>query len=407
MSEPAPLAHARWLRARPTRRVLDALERDGLPVRFVGGCVRDTLLDPELDMIDLDIATSTAPDRNIELLAAAGIRSIPTGIDHGTITAILDDRSYEITTLRRDVATDGRRATVAYTDCFVEDAARRDFTINAMSCDRAGHLFDPFAGRADLLAGRIRFVGSPVERIREDYLRILRFFRFYARFGASPPDHETLKALRAERGGLDRLSGERLRAEILKLLVGRNVLASLRLMAATGVWQEIFGAEPALERFTRLLASGAPNAPILRLAALVRGKSPAGAIAARLKLSNDERDRLIALTTGELPDTAGAPPALRRLAYRLGRERAVDVLWLAAAEQGADAKTLARALAVVDAFGAPSLPVAGRDLLALGMPAGPAVGRSLQAMEKAWIESDFKAGRDELLALFERDGGTG
>jgi poly(A) polymerase len=178
-----PLAAARWLRAEATGRVLAALEADGDAVRFVGGCVRDTLLDPTLDAVDIDIATPVAPGRNLELLNNAGIRTIPTGLAHGTITAIEGGRDYEITTLRQDVATDGRRATVAFTDCFLADAARRDFTINAMSCDRSGRLFDPFDGRADLAKGRIRFVGDPVARIREDYLRILRFFRFFARLG--------------------------------------------------------------------------------------------------------------------------------------------------------------------------------------------------------------------------------
>lgn len=404
MTAERPLAHARWLLARPTRQVLDALEADGTAVRFVGGCVRDTLLDPSLDMIDLDIATPTPPERNGELLAAAGIKSLPTGIDHGTITAIAGDRSYEITTLRRDVATDGRRATVAYTNCFVEDAARRDFTINSMSSDRTGRLFDPFTGRLDLEAGRVRFVGAPVERIREDYLRILRFFRFYARFGKTPPDRQTLKALTDERAGLDRLSGERLRAELLKLLGGGNVEASLRLMAETGVWRQILGAEPALDRLARLLALDGAASPLLRLAALVRGRADALTVAQRLKLSNAERDRLVELATVTLPEVAAAPQELRRLAYRLGPERALDQLRLGAAEQGVARSTLARALAVVEAFVPPAMPVGGRDLMALGMTPGPALGRRLAAIEMAWIASDFTAGREDLLALATTEG---
>lgn len=399
-----PLADAAWLRAAATRRVLAALEIDGAPVRFVGGCVRDTLLDPSLDMVDLDLASPLPPERNIELLDAAGIRTIPTGIAHGTITALVDGRALEITTLRQDVATDGRRAVVAFTDCFLADAARRDFTINAMSCDAQGRLFDPFAGRVDLAAGRIRFVGEPKARIREDFLRILRFFRFFARLGRERPPAATLAALAAERLGLERLSGERLRAELLKLLAGVHVEASLDLMAETGVWQVIFGAAPTLERFARLRQLAPEADPILELAALTRGAVATLAIALRLRLANRERDRLVDLGTADLPALDLAPVELRRLAYRLGKQRLVDRLRLAAA--GTDAETdapavdqLATALATLAAFELPRLPVGGRDLMARGIPHGPALGRVLQELEAAWIDSDFTADREALLAL--------
>ncbi len=403
-----PLAGARWLLANASRRVLDALEADGQGVRFVGGCVRDTLLDPSLDMVDLDIATPVAPERNIALLRRAGIRTIPTGLAHGTVTAIADGRDYEITTLRQDLATDGRRATVAFTDCFLADAARRDFTINAMSCDRDGRLFDPFAGRQDLAEGRIRFVGEPVARIREDYLRILRFFRFFARFGREQPPAVTLAALAAERQGLDRLSGERLRAELLKLLMGRNVEASLALMQETGVWQEIIGAEPDRAALGRLLAAAPEAGPIVRLASLVRGRADAAAVADRLRLANRERAALVDLATAELPPLDLEPAGLRRLAYALGsdgqrqagKERCRRRLMLAAAlsEHDDAAPALRAALAVVDAFAPVGPPVAGRDLVALGLQPGPAMGDCLRRLEKAWVESDFTADRETLLA---------
>ena len=397
-----PLADAAWLVAPATRRVLAALAAGGAPVRFVGGCVRDTLLDPSLDMVDLDLASPLAPERNIALLDAAGIRTIPTGIAHGTITALLDGRDYEITTLRQDVATDGRRAVVAFTDCFLADAARRDFTINAMSCDAQGRLFDPFEGRADLAAGRIRFVGEPIARIREDYLRVLRFFRFFARLGRERPPAATLQALAEERGGLARLSGERLRAELLKLLAGANVGASLELMAETGVWQVICGAPPTLERFARLRQLAPEADPILELAALTRGAVDTTAIALRLRLANRERDRLVDLATAELPALDLPPPELRRLAYLLGKERLVDRLRLAAAETDAPAvEQLATALATVAAFELPRLPVGGRDLMARGIPHGPALGRVLHELEAAWLDSDFSADRDTLLALVD------
>jgi poly(A) polymerase len=394
-----PLAGARWLTAEPSRRILDALEADGHAVRFVGGCVRDTLLDPALDMVDLDIATPVAPERNIELLDSAGIRTIPTGLAHGTITALLGGRGYEITTLRQDVSTDGRRATVAFTDCFLTDAARRDFTINAMSCDRAGRLFDPFAGRDDLEAGRIRFVGDPVARIREDYLRILRFFRFFARFGQGRPEDAALAALAAERGGLDRLSGERLRTELLKLLLGLNVEASLALMEETGVWPAMFGAAPARSALARLLAAAPDAGPIVRLASLVRGRVDAEAAALRLRLSNLERASLVDLATAELPGLDLTASRLRQLAYRLGNDRCRDRLMLAAAMgEGADtAASLGAALTIVDAFAAPTMPVGGDDLMALGLPPGPAIGACLRRLESEWLESDFAADRETLL----------
>ncbi len=396
-----PLAHAAWLEAAATRRLLRALAAAGAPVRFVGGCVRDTLIDPALDMVDLDLATPLPPERSIELLAAAGIRTIPTGIDHGTITALVDGRAFEITTLRHDVATDGRRAVVAFTDCFFADAARRDFTINAMSCDAEGRLYDPFDGCADLAAGRIRFVGEPQARIAEDYLRILRFFRFFARFGRERPPEATLDALALERQGLQRLSGERLRAELLKLLQGPNVEASLDLMAETEVWQAIFLARPTLERFARLRRLAPDADPILELAALTRGAVDAAAIAERLRLANDERDRLVDLATAALPALDLAPVPLRALAYQLGRRCLADRLCLAAAERDAAPAQLAAILALLDAFGEPQLPVRGRDLVALGIPHGPAVGTVLRQLEAAWIASDFSADRDSLLALVQ------
>ncbi|HEX6144176.1 MAG TPA: hypothetical protein VFZ01_15775, partial [Geminicoccaceae bacterium] len=193
------LAGQRWLGLDASRRVLDALEAEGRPARFVGGCVRDGLLGEADEQTDLDLATPEPPERVQDLLARARIRAVPTGYAHGTITAIIHPYRFEITTLRRDVRTDGRHAEVAFTDSFEADAARRDFTINAMSCDRTGRLFDYFGGRADLAAGRVRFVGEAARRIAEDHLRILRFFRFFARFGRPPPDPEALEACAAQR----------------------------------------------------------------------------------------------------------------------------------------------------------------------------------------------------------------
>ncbi|HRY24440.1 MAG: CCA tRNA nucleotidyltransferase [Geminicoccaceae bacterium] len=397
MIEERPLAHAAWLRARASRRVLDALEGDGTEVRFVGGCVRDTLLDPTLDIVDLDLATVATPERNLELLADAGIKTFPTGLAHGTITAHTGSRSFEITTLRRDVATDGRRAVVTYTDCFTADAARRDLTINTLSCDRFGRVFDTFGGRADLAAGIVRFVGEPTARIREDYLRILRFFRFQARFGRVPPDTATLAALAAERAGLDLLSGERVRSEVLRLLMAPGVLAALELMRSCGVWRQVFAGEPALEDLRRLLDLAPDATAILRLACLLRDRSDPAAVAARLRLSNAERERLAQAMSGELPGIDAGPVTLRRLAYRLGTEGADDRLVVAAARTAVAPDTVAEARRIVRDFGRRSLPVGGKDLLARGMAPGPGLGARLRELEDAWIASDFKLDREMLL----------
>ena len=217
-----PLAGQPWLRAPASREVLAALAAGGRPVRFVGGCVRDGLLGLPDSGGELDLATPEPPERVMRLLEAAGLPAIPTGLAHGTVTTRVGGRQFEITTLRRDIACDGRHAEVAFTDDFRVDAARRDFTINAMSCDLEGRLYDYFDGRADLAAGRVRFVGAAAERIVEDHLRILRFFRFFARYGRPPADPEALRACRAAAPDLQRLSGERLQTEMRKLLKARR-----------------------------------------------------------------------------------------------------------------------------------------------------------------------------------------
>ena len=240
-------------------------------------------------------------------------------------------------------------------------------------------------------------------RIREDYLRILRFLRFYARFGRERPEPAVLKALEQTRDGLDQLSGERLRAELLKLLVAPMVEASLALAAETGVWRQLFAAEPRLEPFAALRATAPEAGPIVRLAVLLRGATDVEAAADRLRLSTRERDRLVDLATAELPALDLAAAALRRLAYRLGGERLRDRLLVAAAEAGADRSVLAPSLAVVGGFKPPTLPVSGHDLLASGVPAGPALGARLRALEDIWLASDFAADREQLMAEIGRE----
>jgi poly(A) polymerase len=399
-----PLARARWLQAPESRALLAALEAEGKEARFVGGCVRDTLLDPTLDPQDLDLATPERPERLLERLPALGFHLVPTGLKHGTVTVIAHGRHFEITTLRRDVACFGRHAEVEFSDDFEEDAARRDFTINAMSCDREGRLFDYFGGRADLAAGQVRFVGEPRQRIREDYLRILRFFRFWARFGRPPADPAALEACAAEAAGLDRLSGERIRGELARLLPAPGALEALRLIEATGVRARLVPVPLDLERLARLLAI-APEADwLLRLAALLRGRlDRVGllALAARLRLSNAERDRLLALATLELPDPTAGRPAGERLVYRLGFPLARDLLCLAAAERGLPAEPLAALFAELSRFEPPAFPLGGADLLARGVPQGPRLGRLLEAVRAWWEAERFRPDRAACLARLD------
>jgi tRNA nucleotidyltransferase/poly(A) polymerase len=290
------ITYAPWFKAAETQKLIGVLEaaRAG-GSRFVGGCVRNTLMGREVD--DLDIATQLTPNAVIALAQKSGFAAHPTGIEHGTVTVVVDHQPFEVTTLRRDVSTDGRRATVAFTDDFRADAARRDFTINAMSCDGEGRLFDYFSGQADLAAGTIRFVGPAAQRIAEDFLRILRFFRFLALYGRSPPDAEALAACAAAAPEIARLSGERVQVEMRKLLAANDPVAALALMAETGVLAEVVPGTPARERLARLLAL-APEADwLVRLAALLRGQAGgADHIASRWRLSNNDAARLLALS---------------------------------------------------------------------------------------------------------------
>jgi poly(A) polymerase len=391
MDTSRPLAGQPWLVAPPSRRVLKALTAGGRPARFVGGCVRDGLLGLEPAGPDLDLATPEPPERVMELLQAAGFKTIPTGLAHGTVTAVTDAQRFEITTLRRDVATDGRHASVAFTDDFEADAARRDFTINAMSCDREGRLFDYFGGRADLAAGRVRFVGPAAARIAEDYLRILRFFRFLAHYGRPPADAEALQACADAAPEIAQLSGERVQAEMRKLLAAKDPLPALDLMRGSGVLTHVVPGAPAADRLARLLAL-APQADwLLRLAALLRGQDAVQQMAWRWRLSSRDATRLLALTQDPLPPLRATPAARRQALHRLGVERYADLVRLAAAaDRSEDAgAALAEALAESARWQPRTLPITGHDVIGLGVPAGPAVGEVLAKVEDWWIAQDF------------------
>ncbi len=399
MTSAPPLAGQAWLIAPASRKVLRALEAGGRPARFVGGCVRDGLLGRARPRADLDLATPEPPEEVMRLLAAAGLKAIPTGLAHGTVTAAVADQRFEITTLRRDVATDGRRALVAFTDDFEADAARRDFTINAMSCDGAGRLYDYFGGQADLLAGRIRFVGDPEQRIGEDYLRVLRFFRFFAHYGRPPADPEARAACAAAAPELARLSGERIQTEMLRLLEAADPLPALRLMAETGVLEQVMPGPVAPGRLERLLALAPAADPLLRLGALLRPPPADPAlvrmVAERWRLANRDAARLKAMTEAALPALEATAADFRRTLYGLGPELYSDLIWLAAAETGGGPGA---ALAELVQWDSPKLPLGGDDLLGLGLPPGPRLGAVLAEVERWWVDRDFQPGHAACLA---------
>jgi poly(A) polymerase len=373
--------------------VLAALAARGQTVRFVGGCVRNALMCRAVD--DIDIATPDPPETVIALLEDAGIRAVPTGLAHGTVTAVADGRPFEITTLRHDVRTFGRRAEVAFTGDWLADARRRDFTMNALYADPDGALYDPVGGLDDLAARRVRFVGDARARIAEDYLRILRFFRFAAWYGEGPLDAEALDAIAATREGLRRLSAERVRAELLKLLAAPDPVPALRAMAATGALGAVVPEADGLDRLARLVAlrnvAGAAD-PLLRLATLapIDAAGMAG-LAGRLRLSNAERGRLVAMARSSplvAADMGGR--AMRAAIYRLGKPVFRDRALLAwAGDAAPDAEAWGEILARAEDWPVPRFPLTGEDALALGLTSGPALGRALRTTEEWWIEQDF------------------
>jgi len=394
MSALPSLAGAEWLSRRQTQAVFAALRAAGFEARAVGGCVRNGLMG--LPVADIDIATTALPDETIAAAKAAGMTAIPTGIEHGTITVVTEGAPYEVTTLRRDVATDGRRAVVAFSRDWTEDAGRRDFTMNALYCGADGAVFDPLGGFADLQARRVRFIGSPEARIREDYLRILRFFRFHAQYGVGGLDQPGALACVRLRDGLRQLSAERVGAEMLKLLAAPFAVTAVGEMFDLGLLVQVLAAAPRMQRFQRLtVLDTAPDAA-LRLAGLaVHVSEDAGRLSDRLRLSVAQRSVL---------ELAAQPPAVigceREDLHRLGPDdyrRRVLLDWAGARAAPDDADWRKR-LAVPERAPVPPFPLAGRDLVALGLPPGTKVGEIMRALEALWIASDFAASREALLA---------
>jgi poly(A) polymerase len=380
------LPDAPW-RKRTGLDALIAALGDGDMVRFVGGAVRDTLLMTAVS--DIDIATRLTPPDVITHLKRAAIKSVPTGIAHGTITAVTAGGPVEITTLRRDVSTDGRRATISFTDDWREDAARRDFTINALFANPVtGAVYDYFDGIADLAAGLVRFIGDPQHRIAEDHLRILRFFRFHARFGRGVPDDAGFAACVARANDLMALSRERIADELLKLLGGIAPVATVRLMLTGGILKPVLPEIVSAAQLEHLVARehmfGFDANPIRRLAALIGPRPDAAAsIAARLRFSRAQTRRLTA-ACGTYPAQSAAA-----LAYRLGHDSAIDHLLI----ENGDPNALQH-------WRKPSLPISGGGLIARGLAAGPIVAETLSRIENAWIAADFPSGEafDEIVS---------
>ena len=362
---------------------------DALPdARVVGGAVRDALAGRTI--ADIDLATPNPPESVMESLRQAGVKVVPTGLTHGTVTAVVDGRGFEVTTLRHDLQTDGRHAVVAFTADWRQDAARRDFTINAMSMARDGTVFDYFEGTADLRAGRVRFVGDPATRIAEDYLRILRFFRFHAHFGRVPPDPSTLAALQAAIPGLARLSIERVWTELRRILVAPNPSDSALLMDRLGIWAAVLPEAPVVSRLADL-----PADPILRLAAMLPRDGLTGdalALATRLKMSNEDRDRLVRLMA--TPGATGSDADLRRSLADHRPADLIDRAWL-------DADPIVRQR--LSAMKRPVFPLVGRDVVAIGVPAGPAVGALLRDVRQWWLDGGCIADRPACLTELARN----
>jgi poly(A) polymerase len=380
---------AKWLKAQGLQSVFGLIAAAGGEARVAGGALRNALMGEPVG--DIDLATTLAPQKIMEVFLAAGHGAHPTGIEHGTVTVVVGEASYQITTLRRDEATDGRRAVVSFTDDWLGDALRRDFTMNALYCDGGGKIFDYTNGYDDILRGRIRFVGAPSGRIKEDYLRILRFFRFLGTYPNLKADEAGLAACVRMRKGLQTLSAERIAQEMLKLLAGANAVPVLRLMARNGVLKYIISFTEDFRTISRL-----PPDPILR--AVVLAKDPLS-LQQAWRLSNEQGRRIENLLGCSLPTAKLRENEQRRVLYHVGAETWRDSVRLAWAKSRAPLSDRAwkRMLSLPARWQAPRFPVSGHDLIELGQTPGPGLGQALRRLEDDWIAADFKPAKHDLL----------
>jgi poly(A) polymerase len=407
----AHLADAAWLRDGAIARLLALLDRDGEEARVVGGAVRNALL--HLPVEEIDVATTAVPADVVRRVEAAGCKAVPTGIEHGTITVIVGHKPVEVTTLREDVETFGRKARVVFGRDWRADAERRDFTINALSAAADAAIYDYVGGLADIAARRVRFIGDPQKRIAEDYLRILRFFRFHAHFAEGAPDAAGLLACIRARHGLEALSRERVRMEMLKLFLAPRATTTLAVMAESGLLGVVLGGVPLLASFENMVkvedAVGAAPDPVRRLGALgVMVREDAARLTQRLRLANAEAERLLALEGWWDVTPAADERAAHALLYRLKPQSFVDrvlTAW-ARSEAGANDASWRHLATLPQRWTAPAFPLKAADFMQRGLAAGPQLGQAMRAAEEAWVAADFPADGAALDAIADRTVGT-
>ncbi len=391
--QPPSLEGASWLAEPRLQQVMAAILDAGEDVRVAGGAVRNALMGVAIN--DVDLATTMLPDAVMRVAKAAGFGVHPTGLDHGTVTVVNQGRAFEVTTLRRDVETDGRRAVVSFTRDFAEDAERRDFTMNALYCSATGEIFDFTNGYADLLKRRVKFVGKAETRIEEDYLRILRFFRFHAAYGQGACDRAGLAAATRLRSGLKKISAERIAQEMKKLVVAAHAVPTLRVMAKAGILKLVF---PHTDEFR--VVGRLPADPLLRLCVLAKRPRE---LKERLRLSNAEAERIEGLHSVTAVTPGLSDQQSRALIYRVGKQAFLDVTWVSQARSKARLDDLRwqklRDLATT--WSLPCLPVSGQDLVAAGVKPGPGLGQQLRLIEDYWVAQDFRPDRSALLQMIE------
>jgi poly(A) polymerase len=391
MPRDLPSLHdADWLQQAELQALLHALAQEGGEGRVAGGAVRNALLG--MPVADVDVATTLLPDRVTQICTARGFAVHPTGIDHGTVTVVINHKAFEVTTLRQDVKTDGRRATVAFTDDWQQDALRRDFTMNALYCDATGKIYDYTNGCEAIRKHRVRFVGTPSRRIAEDYLRVLRFFRFHALYGKGALDEHGLAACARHRRGLRQLSAERVTQELVKLLNAPRPTPVLQAMAKAGVLSEVIPHGAAWRHVRRL-----PQDAMLRLSMLLKDPANWGE---RLRLSNANIARLNAMASAPILSPTMSIAQQRRMLHQLGPQGYVDAARLSFARSSAalDDSAWTRLATLPQRWSAPAFPVNGKDLIAAGFAPGPELGETLRQLEALWIAKDFKPTRADLLA---------
>ncbi|USG61885.1 CCA tRNA nucleotidyltransferase [Sneathiella marina] len=377
------------------KRVFSAISEVNGTARFVGGCVRDALLGITSD--DIDICTDLTPIDTIDALERKSIRVIPTGLAHGTVTAVINKCKFEITTLRVDVQSHGRHADVRFTKDWYSDASRRDFTINAIYLDPTGEIFDPFEGISDLKDGRVRFIGNPEERIAEDRLRILRFFRFFARFGGNIPDKEALNACRKNAQYLESLSAERVQKELLQILAVVDPLPAVKLMAKNQILKVILPGAPNTSLLASLLSLPFDTDSIQRLACLLGGEPDHAARAAqKLKFSRKLENRLLVMCDSN-DEALRSEHQKQTVLYRLGKQGFIDQALLYCSRKG-DVRELETSLDLAENWCVPVFPISGSDLTELGVAPGPEMGQLLKKMEQSWVSSGFSLTKEILIS---------